>query len=171
MEKLDAGRFTAPGSAPNHFAEHLRTGSLSFGTYSIPAGGLDDQHPHREDEIYVVTTGRAKLVTDSGTVDVGPGDALFVPAGEAHRFTDVTEDLALLVFFAPPYSGALQDVAARRRERLESFGRYLEESVKEYERMTEAEKEEFWARTDTTDYKNLQQMADAGIVLDLDEDQ
>jgi len=37
--------------------------------------------------------------------------------------------------------------------------------------MTEAEKEEFWARTDTTDYKNLQQMADAGIVLDLDEDQ
>jgi hypothetical protein len=26
-----------------------------------------------------------------------------VPAGEAHQFTDVTSDLALLVIFAPPY--------------------------------------------------------------------
>jgi mannose-6-phosphate isomerase-like protein (cupin superfamily) len=105
MEKLDAGRFTAPGAEPNHFAVHLETEALSFGTYSIPAGGVDDQHPHRQDEIYVVTTGRATLVTDSGTVDVGPGDTLYVPAGENHTFTDVTEDLALLVFFAPRYTG------------------------------------------------------------------
>jgi mannose-6-phosphate isomerase-like protein (cupin superfamily) len=90
---------------PNHFAEQLRTESLSVGTYSIPAGGVDDQAPHHEDEIYVVTTGRATIVTPSGTEQVGPGDVLFVPAEEEHRFTDITEDLALLVFFAPPYSG------------------------------------------------------------------
>jgi mannose-6-phosphate isomerase-like protein (cupin superfamily) len=30
---------------------------------------------------------------------------LFVPAGEEHRFHDVTEDMALLVFFAPAYTG------------------------------------------------------------------
>jgi hypothetical protein len=28
---------------------------------------------------------------------------LFVPAGEAHRFHDITEDLTLLVIFGPAY--------------------------------------------------------------------
>jgi mannose-6-phosphate isomerase-like protein (cupin superfamily) len=104
MQKLvGAGQYQT--AEPNHFAEHLRTASLSVGTYSIPAGGVDDQAPHHEDEIYVVTTGRAKLVTPGGSVAVGPGDVLFVPAEEEHRFTEITEDLAVLVLFAPPYSG------------------------------------------------------------------
>jgi mannose-6-phosphate isomerase-like protein (cupin superfamily) len=90
---------------PNDYVEQFRNESMSVGTYSIPAGGVDDQQPHHEDEIYVVTTGRATLVTPTGSEAVGPGDVLFVPAEEEHRFTDVTEDLALLVFFAPPYSG------------------------------------------------------------------
>lgn len=96
-----AGRYSE--GRPNHFVEHLRVPDLSVGTYSIPAGGVDDQTPHTEDEIYVVTAGRARLVTDSGTADVGPGDVAFVPAGEAHRFVDVTEDLALVVVFGPAY--------------------------------------------------------------------
>jgi hypothetical protein len=28
---------------------------------------------------------------------------VFVPAGETHTFTDITEDLALIVVFAPRY--------------------------------------------------------------------
>ena len=72
--------------------------------WEIPAGGVDDQSPHTEDEIYVVKTGRATLVTDSGTAAVAPGSVIYVPAGETHRFTDVTEDLALIVIFAPPYN-------------------------------------------------------------------
>jgi mannose-6-phosphate isomerase-like protein (cupin superfamily) len=99
-----AGAFSAPpGGAPNHYVEQLRVPELSVGTYSIPAGGVDDQSPHTEDEIYVVTSGRARLVTDSGTAEVGPGDVVFVPAGEQHRFVDVAEDLALLVVFGPAY--------------------------------------------------------------------
>jgi len=31
---------------------------------------------------------------------VEPGSVVFVPAGEAHKFTDITEDLALVVVFA-----------------------------------------------------------------------
>ena len=105
-----AGRYTpASGGEPNHWAEHLASADLSVGTYSIPAGGLDDQEPHREDEIYVVRAGAATLVTDSGTAQVRPGSVIFVPAGEEHRFTDVREDLALLVIFAPPY-GSRSDV-------------------------------------------------------------
>ncbi len=100
----DAGTYTPPdGGDHNHWIVHASSDDLSLGTYSISAGGLDDQTPHTEDEIYVVQAGRATLVTSSGTAAVGPGSVVFVPAGEAHRFTDVTEDLALVVVFAPPY--------------------------------------------------------------------
>ena len=106
----EAGRYTpATGGEPNHWAEHLASADLSVGTYSIPAGGLDDQEPHREDEIYVVQAGAATLVTGSGTAEVGPGSVIFVPAREQHRFTDVRGDLSLLVVFAPPY-GSRRDV-------------------------------------------------------------
>ena len=99
-----AGRYSpAAGGEPNHWAEHMASADLSVGTYSIPAGGLDDQEPHREDEIYVVQAGAATLVTDSGTAEVRPGSVIFVPAGEGHKFTDVRGDLSLLVIFAPPY--------------------------------------------------------------------
>lgn len=98
----DAGRYTAPEAEPNHYIEHLRSADLSVGTYSIPAGGVDDQTPHTEDEIYVVSNGRAMIETPTGSAEVGPGTVIFVPATEEHRFTHVTEDLALLVLFAPP---------------------------------------------------------------------
>jgi len=99
-----AGTYTPPdGGEPNHWTVHLNSDDLSLGTYSIPAGGLDDQEPHTEDEVYVVQAGRATLVTASGTVPLEPGSVVFVPAGETHKFTDITEDLALVVVFAPSY--------------------------------------------------------------------
>jgi mannose-6-phosphate isomerase-like protein (cupin superfamily) len=98
-----AGAWTAPVQGPNDWVEHLTVPDLSVGTYCIPAGGVDDQQPHTEDEIYVVTAGRARIVTPGGSADVVPGTVIFVPAGEEHRFTDVTEDLALLVVFGPAY--------------------------------------------------------------------
>jgi mannose-6-phosphate isomerase-like protein (cupin superfamily) len=99
-----AGTYTPPdGTESNHWVVHMNSDDLTVGTYSIPAGGLDDQTPHTEDEIYVVQAGRATLVTGSGSAEVGPGSVVFVPAAEAHQFTDIAEDLALLVIFAPPY--------------------------------------------------------------------
>jgi quercetin dioxygenase-like cupin family protein len=73
--------------------------NLSVGTYCIPAGGLDSQSPHTEDELYVVTAGRPRIVTPDGAAEVGPGSVIFVPAAEEHRFEDVSEDLALIVVF------------------------------------------------------------------------
>ncbi|WP_422733491.1 cupin domain-containing protein [Micromonospora sp. WMMD558] len=99
-----AGEWAEPAeAAANDWAEHLRVPDLSVGTYRIPAGGVDDQSPHTEDEIYLVTAGRARIVTPDGEAHVGPGAVIFVPAGEEHRFVDVTEDLTLLVVFGPAY--------------------------------------------------------------------
>jgi mannose-6-phosphate isomerase-like protein (cupin superfamily) len=96
MDEITGAGVFRPG-----YQEHLRTADLSVGTYGIPAGGVDGQAPHTEDEIYVVTAGRARLVTPARSVDVGPGSVVFVPAGEEHRFTDVTDDLCVLVVFGP----------------------------------------------------------------------
>jgi quercetin dioxygenase-like cupin family protein len=97
-----AGQFTRPvGDGQVNWTEQLRVPDLSVGTYSIVAGGTDDQSPHTEDEIYVVTAGRATLESGGERTEVGPGSVLYVPAGEVHRFTDITQDLALLVLFAP----------------------------------------------------------------------
>ena len=97
-----AGEFTSP-VAPfdTHWVEQFRVPELSVGTYSIPVGGTDDQVPHTEAEIYVVTAGRAMFEAEGKRVAVEPGMVIFVAAGEEHRFADVTEDLALLVVFGP----------------------------------------------------------------------
>jgi len=104
VEHSYAALATPSGPAP-YYVETLRTNDMSVGTYSIPVGGVDDQSPHREDEIYVVTAGRARIVTPDAAAEVGPGAVIFVPAGEEHQFVDVTEELTLLVLFAPPYTG------------------------------------------------------------------
>jgi mannose-6-phosphate isomerase-like protein (cupin superfamily) len=97
-----AGRFSRPGGGEDvHWTEQLRVPDLSVGTYSIITGGTDSQSPHTEDEIYVVTAGRGVLEADGDRAEVGPGSVIYVPAGEVHRFVDVTADLALLVLFAP----------------------------------------------------------------------
>lgn len=105
MQHLESAGTFSRSDGPNHWIEHLRVPAMSLGTYSIPAGGVDDQTPHAEDEIYVVTAGRGRFSAGGRTLDVAPGAVLFVEAGEEHHFHDVTEDLALLVVFAPPYSG------------------------------------------------------------------
>jgi mannose-6-phosphate isomerase-like protein (cupin superfamily) len=100
MEIL-AGAGTHVASTSIHWHEHLEVPDLSCGTYSLPAGGSDPQTPHTEDEIYVVTRGRATLWTPTGAAPLGPGDVAFVPAGEEHRFVDIVEDFAVLVVFGP----------------------------------------------------------------------
>jgi mannose-6-phosphate isomerase-like protein (cupin superfamily) len=97
-----AGQWTTPAGAVNDWVEHLRVADLSVGTYCIPAGGIDDQSPHTEDEIYVVMSGRGTFEAAGQRIEASAGTVLYVPAGEGHRFVDATEDLAVLVVFAPP---------------------------------------------------------------------
>ena len=48
------------------YTEVLRVPSMSVGSYVLPAGSVDPQQPHAEDEVYVILQGRAILRAESG---------------------------------------------------------------------------------------------------------
>ena len=83
------------------YLEFLRVPTMSGGLYALPKAAKDPQSPHAEDEVYVVTGGRARIRVGSEDRDVQQGSVVFVPARVEHRFHDITEDLTALVFFAP----------------------------------------------------------------------
>ena len=91
--------------AQKAYFEFLRVPALSMGVYFLPAGGADPQRPHFEDEVYFVVSGRGSVRVAGEDRAVGPGALVFVGAGAEHRFHTITEDLTLLVFFAPAESG------------------------------------------------------------------
>lgn len=98
-----AGKWVEPDESGATYVEQFARPDLSIGTYSLRAGAIDPQSPHSEDEVYVVTRGRGQFSSGGETVAVTAGSVLYVPAHEAHRFHDITEDLAVLVFFGPAY--------------------------------------------------------------------
>jgi mannose-6-phosphate isomerase-like protein (cupin superfamily) len=83
------------------YLEFLRVPHLSAGLYVLPAGAVDNQTPHTEDEVYVVLSGRGQLQVEDVSEGVGPGSVCFVPANARHAFHSVREELHLLVVFAP----------------------------------------------------------------------
>ena len=87
------------------YFEFLRVPAMSAGVYVLAAGARDPQKPHHEDELYYVVRGQARMQIGSGDAihhaEVRAGSVIFVEAGREHRFYDVTEELEVLVFFAP----------------------------------------------------------------------
>ena len=83
------------------YLEFLRVPALSAGVYVLPAGGTDPQKPHREDEMYYVVRGKARMQIGSENAEVRAGSVIFVEAEAEHRFYDIEEELEVLVFFAP----------------------------------------------------------------------
>ena len=100
--ELDGMISRARASADSYAPEVLRSELLSVGLYIVPAGGPDDQSPHNEDEVYYVVRGRAKIRVGDDDHPVQPGTVLFVPAKAVHYFHDISEELILVVFWAPP---------------------------------------------------------------------
>ncbi len=81
----------------------IRHGTMRVGLYAPQ--GADDQTPHDQDELYLVLSGSGFFVKDGERVAFGPGDALFVEAGIAHRFEGFTDDFATWVVFWGPKGG------------------------------------------------------------------
>ena len=83
------------------YLEFLRVPTMSAGVYTLPAGATDAQKPHKEDEMYYVVRGRARMRVGSKDLAVSAGSVVFVGAEVEHRFYDIVEELVVLVFFAP----------------------------------------------------------------------
>jgi quercetin dioxygenase-like cupin family protein len=83
------------------YQEFLQVPSMSAGVYELAAGATDPQQPHTEDELYYVVQGRARITVGNETQAVATGSLIFVAATVPHRFHDISEDLTVLVFFAP----------------------------------------------------------------------
>jgi len=92
QERAESGR---------RYREFLRVPSMSAGLYVLAVGATDTQSPHREDEMYYVVRGRAHFRAGDEDREIFSGDVLFVAKNVEHRFHDITEELTVLVFFAP----------------------------------------------------------------------
>jgi len=85
------------------YLQFLSEGTMSLGLYVLPAGSIDTQSPHTEDEIYYVVGGRGAIVVAGEQRPVQSGSIVFVAKEVEHRFVDIAEDLSILVFFAPEH--------------------------------------------------------------------
>ncbi|MGC0415310.1 cupin domain-containing protein [Embleya sp. AB8] len=100
LDDLDAERAFEKGA----YLRFLNERNFSMGLYALEPGETDTQKPHRQDEAYVVISGRATLTVGNESTDVARGSVVYVPAQVAHHFHRVTEPLRVLVFFSPPES-------------------------------------------------------------------
>ena len=97
LDRLEQQRAQAGKS----YLEFLRVPTMSAGVYTLPAGATDPQKPHKEDEMYYVVRGRARMRVGAEDRSISQGSVIFVAAEVEHRFYDIAEELVLLVFFAP----------------------------------------------------------------------
>jgi mannose-6-phosphate isomerase-like protein (cupin superfamily) len=83
------------------YIEFLKVPDLSMGLYVLPAGGVDPQSPHTEDEVYYVVSGKAQIKVADEDRAVQTGSIVYVAKNIEHRFHSIEEDLTVIVFFAP----------------------------------------------------------------------
>jgi quercetin dioxygenase-like cupin family protein len=100
FEEIDQQR----GESGKLYREFLRVPAMSAGLYVLAAGATDPQRPHHEDEMYYVVRGKSRFRVGDEEREISAGSVLFVAAEVEHRFYDITEELAVLVFFAPAES-------------------------------------------------------------------
>jgi mannose-6-phosphate isomerase-like protein (cupin superfamily) len=98
LDDLDAERAANQGA----YLRFLKERTMSAGLYALKAGETDPQGPHAQDEIYLVVSGRAAITVGEETTGVARGSVVYVPAGTAHRFHHISEDLRVMVVFSPP---------------------------------------------------------------------
>lgn len=105
MDSFNLAELTEQAKASGRaYLEFLRVPDLSIGIYQLKAGEPDPQQPHNEDEVYYVVAGRGRVQVGDENQEVGVGSIVYVPARLPHHFYEITEDLNILVFFAPAES-------------------------------------------------------------------
>ena len=102
MQAFDLAQLISQREASNkRYLEFLKVPDLSMGLYVLPAGGIDPQLSHTEDEVYYVASGVAKIKVADEDCAVQTGSIIYVAKNVEHRFHSIKEDLTVIVFFAP----------------------------------------------------------------------
>ncbi|WP_199580275.1 cupin domain-containing protein [Blastococcus sp. TBT05-19] len=73
-----------------------------------PASSGKPQAARDYETVGYVISGRARLVSEDGTLDLGPGDSWVVPAGVEHTY-EIVEELTAVEATAPPAQQAGRD--------------------------------------------------------------
>ena len=89
-----AGRVSAP-------AQHQ-----SLAEATIPVGGATTEHYHRtSEELYLVRSGKGRLLIDGEEQIISRGDCALIPPGARHKLFNVAhEPLRVVCACSPPYS-------------------------------------------------------------------
>lgn len=90
----------------DQFVEFFKHGDLHLELYA--PNMVDRQSPHERDEIYIILSGSGIFQHENHQEPFGPGDVLFVPAGDEHRFVQFDEDFRTWVIFYGPQGGHTQ---------------------------------------------------------------
>ena len=102
MQAFELAQLISQQEASNKlYLEFLKVPDLSMGLYVLPAGGVDPQLPHTEDEVYYVVSGQAKIQVAEEDRPVQAGSIVYVAKTVEHRFHSIEQELTILVFFAP----------------------------------------------------------------------
>lgn len=76
----------------------------SLAEATLPKGGATERHYHKvSEELYYLLEGRGVMEIDGETREVGPGDAILIPAGTWHEIK-ATKAMRFLCCCAPPYT-------------------------------------------------------------------
>lgn len=84
------------------YHEFFKAKRVSVGLYGLKAGETDPQSPHTEDEIYYIVSGIGTIEIDGEHREVSAGAVIYVEEHVPHSFHTITEDLSIIVVFAPP---------------------------------------------------------------------
>jgi mannose-6-phosphate isomerase-like protein (cupin superfamily) len=104
LDAFDLSQFDPPRRPDGGASADLLASELLSVSYSIlPAGAINQQQPHTEDEVYYVAAGRAVIRVGDEDRPVGPGSVVYVATGVEHHFHSIEEELRILIFWAPPH--------------------------------------------------------------------
>ena len=96
-----AEQIAARQASGGPWQEFFRVPAMSMGIYVLLPAGVDTQSPHTEDEVYYVVGGRGSIHVNGREESLESGSIVYVEANATHYFHSITEELTLLVFFAP----------------------------------------------------------------------
>jgi mannose-6-phosphate isomerase-like protein (cupin superfamily) len=106
--RADAAPFTTKdGSTIRVLLDRVAGGAMnqSLAEASLEEGRSTQRHYHAAtEEIYVVLEGRGEMEVEGERREVGPGDAVLIPAGAWHELQAHGGPMRFLCCCAPPYA-------------------------------------------------------------------